>query len=84
MSHTIKIARAKTLAGIGPYHRSFEAMLAAVPASVVAKLSSRQLAELIDANWCLAQSAKALAEREAIDNGFVWDARTSQARDLAA
>jgi hypothetical protein len=82
--HTIKINRALRASAIGGCPASAAAMLAAIPQSVLATASSRQIAELIDANWSLAQEAKALAERASIDQGAIWDARQQRLRDIAA
>ena len=79
---SIKIERARKLSLTGNYPASFGAMLAAIPASIVDALTSRQLAELIDANWTLAQASKAIANREALAEGAVWDARAQAFRSL--
>lgn len=71
----IKINRARHLSTTGRYPASFDAMLAAIPAPVVTGLTAKALAALIDAQWIACQDAKAIAEREAIDAGAVWDAR---------
>lgn len=59
-------------------------MLDAIPAEVVAALTSRQLAALLDAMWQTACASKALANREAIAEGAIWDARRGQMREIAA
>lgn len=69
----IKIRRAQKLSKIGDCYGSFAAMLDGVPATVV-----------IDAMWSVAGASKAIADREACSNGFVWDARSCRARNLAA
>ena len=82
--HTIKIKRALRLSTIGSCHYSAMAMLDAIPETVVAALTSAQIAELIDANWRLAQASKAIAEREIVAEGAVWDARTERMIELRA
>lgn len=47
-----------------------------------AALSARHVASILDANWDLAQEAKALAEAAAIDNGIIWDARRQVSREI--
>ena len=79
----IKINRARKLSKIGNNYGSFDAMLAAVPAGVIAALSSAQLATLIDANWSLAQASKGIAERDACAEGAIWDARRGTLREIA-
>lgn len=76
--HSIKIKRALKLSTIGSCSGSAIAMLDAIPQSVVAALTSAQLADLIDANWRLAGASKAIAERDAVAEGAVWDARNQR------
>lgn len=68
----------------GPCHASALAMLDAIPDEVIAALPARLLAQLIDANWALAQQSKAIAAAEAIAEGAVWDARSQRLREIAA
>ncbi|QIG79976.1 hypothetical protein [Stakelama tenebrarum] len=82
--HPIKINRALNAAAIGSCPGSASDMLAAIPDSVVAALPGRLLAELLDANWQLAQRSKSLAAREALDEGAVWDDRRERMIELAA
>lgn len=82
--HAIKINRALRLAGIGSCHGSAMAMLDYVPASVRAALSGAELGELLDALWRACQDAKALAAREAIGEGAIWDARRQRLREIGA
>jgi len=84
VTHQIKIARAKTLSVIGDCHESFNAMLDYVPRGVLKTLPAKRLAEMIDALWLACGTSKAIAAREAIQNGFVWDARNDRAVDLVA
>lgn len=81
--HAIKVNRAVRLASIGRYPASAAAMLSAIPDCLIVGLTARQIAVTMDANWDLAQASKALAAREIIENGFVWDARHGISRDLA-
>lgn len=81
--HEIKINRALRLAEVGRYPASASAMMDAVPASARANLTSQELAELLDAMWGVAERSKAIAAREVIDNGRIWDAREQCHRALA-
>lgn len=78
----LKIKRARQLSTIGDCHETFAAMANAIPSDVVAALSSRRIAQIIDANWRLAGASKAAAEREAISNGAVWDERAQRMREI--
>lgn len=80
---SIKIERAVKLSKIGAYPATFSALLAHVPQTLVDTMTSRQLAATLDALFACAQESKALAAREAIQNGFVWDARQNRSRDIA-
>ncbi|NBN63087.1 hypothetical protein [Pannonibacter tanglangensis] len=80
---SIKITRAAKLSRIGDTPRSFAAMAQYLPDSVIKSLTSVQLAEMIDALWTCAGDAKAIAAREAIEAGCVWDAKRNMSRDLA-
>lgn len=73
-NHSIKVNRALQSAAIGDCPRSAAAMLEAIPASVIARLTSREIAALLDANWRLALASKAQADREAVQTGAIWDA----------
>lgn len=81
--HTIKVNRALSLASIGGCPGSAGDMLGAIPTAVIEALPSRLLAELLDANWRLAQRSKALANAEAVAEGAVWDARHQRLREVA-
>ncbi len=63
---TIKINRAVRLTKMGAYPTTTRDMLRSIPQAVVEALNSRQLAQLLDANWDLAQRSKAIALREGI------------------
>lgn len=80
----IKIKRARAAATIGRYPASFDAMLARVPADVVAALTSAQLAQMLDALADACDASKALAARDACDEGAIWDARANRLREIAA
>jgi len=82
--NSIRVKRALALSQIGAYPGSAQAMLNAIPPAVVAALPARLIAELLDANWRLAQEAKAIAEKDAIQEGAVWDATTVRHREVAA
>ncbi|MCK5930993.1 MAG: hypothetical protein KAG89_02390 [Fulvimarina manganoxydans] len=84
MKHTIKIRRAISMSSIGSLVETRSAMLEAIPASVLATASSRQIADLLDANWALAQRSKASAAEAACDEGAIWDANRQRLREIAA
>jgi hypothetical protein len=81
-NHQIKVNRALRQSKIGKHPASASAMLRAVPNSVVAKVSSRELAEMLDAMWSLAEKSKAIANSEAISEGAVWDSQKQEFREL--
>jgi hypothetical protein len=62
--HAIKVAKAASASEIGDCPRSVDAMLSYVPAAVISKVNSAELADLIDAMWSACQSAKAIAIKE--------------------
>ncbi len=80
---SVKINRALKMAKIGDNPGSASDMLDAIPAKIIKQLPSRLLADLLDANWALAQASKALANRETCENGAVWDGRHQALRDIA-
>ena len=95
--HSTKVKRALALSNIGgwvstadhpvkngPCHGSAAAMLAAIPEEVIAALSARLLARLLDANWGATQQSKAIAISEACRDGFVWDAARGCSRDIVS
>lgn len=82
-NHAIKIKRALRLSKIGACSGSALAMLDAIPASAVAGLPAKALAELLDAMWRACQEAKALAESGAVAEGAIWDARSQRLREIA-
>lgn len=83
MSHQIKIARAKALSTIGDCHNSFDAMLAYIPAGVLKTLPAKRLAQMVDGLWLACGATRAIAARDAIEDGFVWDERAQRAINLA-
>lgn len=80
--NTIKVNRALKLCDIGAHQVSAAAMLDAIPDAIIEALPARMIAQLIDANWALAQDAKAIAVRDAIEDGAVWDGH--KMREIAA
>lgn len=68
MNHAIKINRAREKS--------------TVPASVMASVSSAQLAELLDAIHSHSEESKSIAERDAIDEGAIWDERRGVMREI--
>lgn len=82
--NSIRVKRALALSGIGAYPGSAQVMLDAIPFDVIAALPARLLAQLLDANWQLSQSAKAIAAQDAISEGAVWDAAQGRHREIAA
>ena len=69
INHSIKVNRALRKSVIGRYPGSALAMLDAIPLEIIDSLSSNKIAQLLDANWHLAKQSKALAAREAIEDG---------------
>lgn len=81
---TAKNNRVAKLCDLARYPESYRAMADAVPVAVWDALPARLIAELIEANWRLAQKSKALADRETIENGFVWDEGREGGRNIGA
>lgn len=71
-NHSTKITRARRLSAIGRYPASFAAMLDALPQCAIEGLSSKRLAELLDAMWSLAQASKQVALDDAARSGELW------------
>lgn len=71
-NHTIKINRAVAQSDVGQHPATATAMLAAIPADVIAALPSRLIAQMIDACDDLAATSKAIALRDALSDGGVW------------
>lgn len=78
----IKINRARNLAEIGKYPRSFDSMLDLIPEQTINSQSSKNLAALIDNVWKGCQEAKGLESIEICDQGYIWDSRQNKMRDL--
>lgn len=81
---TIKVNRALKIATIGDCPGSASDMLGLIPAAVIQQVNSRTLAALIDGMWQACQASKAIAAREAIDEGAIWDARRERMVELVA
>ena len=82
MNH-IKIEKARKKSSIGSGPMTWRAHLDAVPPSVIARLTSSELAELLDAMRRLTEATKAFHEREIVDEGAIWDARQRRLREIA-
>jgi hypothetical protein len=80
----IKINRALRLADVGRFPGSAWAMLDHVPASVVAALTARQLAAMLDGLWDACREAKGIATSEACADGVVWDVKRQALREIGA
>lgn len=78
-----KYNRAKAKSAIGKFHRSFDAMLHAIPDDVAQALTSTRLATLVDANWRITGASKAIALKDAIDAGCIWDERRQKLREIS-
>lgn len=68
-----KINRAMRLADAGRYPRTFDGLLAHVPAELRASLTGAQLAQVIDALEHCARASKALRTREIREDGGIWN-----------
>jgi len=79
---SIKVIRAAKISKIGGNSNSFYNMLDYIPADVRKALSSKQIAVIIDRLWDACGASKAIAARESLENGFVWDAKNNRAVDL--
>ncbi len=79
----IKINRAMRLADISANPGSASDMLGLIPAEVVEALTAKQLATMLDAMWAACQRSKAIAARDAIAEGAIWDAGRQQLRPIA-
>lgn len=81
---SIKINRALKLASIGANPDSAAAMLEVIPAEAIKAVTAHQLAAMLDAVWRACQASKAIATREALDEGAIWDAGRGRLREIAA
>lgn len=82
-SHRTKIDRAMQLAEVGEQRTTAEALLRALPESVIARVTGHELAELLDAVWKLSQNSIASAETEVVSDGGVCDEDKLAFRELA-
>ena len=82
-NHSIRVKRAIALSILYDVPSSAAAMVRAIPEDVVSSISARLLAQVIDANWRLAQEAKAIAARDAVREGIIWDADQQRHRVIA-
>lgn len=82
MNH-IKIEKARRKSSIGSGPMTWKVHLDAVPASVIARLTSSELAELVDSMRRLTEATKAFHEREIIGEDAIWDARQQRLREIA-
>jgi hypothetical protein len=65
MNHEIKIEKARKMTKWGQYGRTFDECIEAIPAEIIAVLTGRQLAVLIDANQEIYAAGKAKEAAEA-------------------
>lgn len=79
---TIKNTRARKLSKIGNYPSTFAAISGFIPDDVWHKLSSKDIASLVDAMQDLAQNSKAIEVKEILENGGVWDNAANQFCEL--
>lgn len=79
----IKIERARRLSSTGNYPATFDAMLGHVSPTVIASVTGITLAHIIDDLYDASQAAKTIANREAVDEGAVWDANQQRHREIA-
>jgi hypothetical protein len=80
----LKYNRAKSMSIIGSCPKSFDAMWDAIPIQIKQILSGKLLAQLVDANWHLAGTSKAIAARDIVAEGYVYDAKNQRSIALAA
>jgi hypothetical protein len=76
--HAIKRERARRLCPVGRYPETYAALSAHLPERLVERLSARDLADVIEAFDLVSSTGKALADREAVANGCVWNARAGR------
>lgn len=81
--HTIKINRARKLSTTGKYPESFSAMLNHIPSRLIERLTSREIADMIDALWNASLKAKELQDAAIVAEGAVWDAKRQRLIELA-
>jgi len=73
-----KTSRTMAQAAVGRFPASREAMMDRIPLEVRRTLPAQELAALLDAVWGACQEAKAIATREAIADGCLWDHRRAR------
>ena len=83
-NHSIKVNRAIAQSKIGNHPNSAAAMLRSIPSDIIAALPARLLAQLLDAQWALSGDSKAIATREAVQEGTIWDAAQNRSREIGA
>ena len=71
------------MAAIGNNRGSYATMIDLIPDTVLNTLSSRQIADLVDATWLACQQAKSIACADAIAEGAIWDSRRQRLREVA-
>ncbi len=81
--HAIKINRALRASKVGAFPGSAAAMIVHLPTSLIESLTGQQLGEMLDALWRVAGASKAIAAREVIADGCVWDDRAGRLRLVA-
>ncbi len=81
---SIKVERARKLSEVGRYPATYAAVLASLSPEVVAALSSRLLARLLDDVWASWKETKRLHEADIVAEGAVWDAGGRRLRGIAA
>lgn len=80
---SIKLTRARRLSDTGRYPGTYDALLDHMPCDLIARLTAAEIAVVIDTMYRCSARAKALAERDAITEGCVWDARHRKLVELA-
>ena len=81
--HSVKVSRAINKSVIGECGGSAADMLHFVPAAVVGRLSSDELAMMLNGLWSACREAKALAMADALNKGAIWDVRRGTLRKIA-
>lgn len=81
--NTVKIDRAFGYSKVGRYTSTANTAWSYIPSSVYAKLSGKQLAELMDAFYRAFENTKAIHERDICQEGVIWDERIQKLREIA-
>lgn len=79
---SIKVQRARGMCRVGAYPQSYRAVIDAIGDEILAALSARRIAILADRVWDSWAKTKALHERAIVDEGAVWDDRSSRLIEL--